>query len=249
MTDTVVRIVDPHTRRPLADVAGQTGVGEVWVASPRPSPITLAAAALAKADGFLAVGGAQAIAALAYGAGPVPRCDAVVGPGNAYVTAAKQSIAGRVAIDTLAGPSELVVLADASADPATVAADLLAQAEHDPQAVRRGRWKLHFPHDYLTTAAEPGRGGKPSNWGNLKPNSITQSGVEGIASRHGYRVEKIGLSLYNLDTDRGETQDVAAQHPDVVKRLSELGEAMRADLGDALTNRKPAGAREAGLME
>jgi arylsulfatase A-like enzyme len=116
-------------------------------------------------------------------------------------------------------------------------------------AVRSGPWKLHFAHPYLTVAAEPGRDGKPSNWGNLKPNSITQSGVEGIASRHGYRVEKIGLSLYNLENDLGETQDVAAQHPDVVKRLSELGEAMRADLGDSLTERKPTGAREAGRME
>jgi phosphoribosyl-ATP pyrophosphohydrolase/phosphoribosyl-AMP cyclohydrolase/histidinol dehydrogenase len=115
--------------------AREAGVSEVWVASPRPSPITLAAAALAKADGFLAVGGAQAIAALTFGADPVPRCDAVVGPGNAYVTAAKQLVAGHVTIDTLAGPSELVVLADATADARMVAADLLAQAEHDPSAV------------------------------------------------------------------------------------------------------------------
>lgn len=111
------------------------GVSEVWVASPRPAQVTLAAAAVAGADGLLCVGGAQAIAALAFGAGPVPRCDAVVGPGNVYVTAAKQMVAGRVAIDSLAGPSELVVLADKSADPATIAADLLAQAEHDPLAV------------------------------------------------------------------------------------------------------------------
>jgi phosphoribosyl-ATP pyrophosphohydrolase/phosphoribosyl-AMP cyclohydrolase/histidinol dehydrogenase len=115
--------------------AREAGVAELWVASPRPAPITLAAAALANADGFLAVGGAQAIAALAFGADPVPRCDAVVGPGNAYVTAAKQLVAGHVAIDTLAGPSELVVLADATADAELVAADLLAQAEHDPRAV------------------------------------------------------------------------------------------------------------------
>jgi phosphoribosyl-ATP pyrophosphohydrolase/phosphoribosyl-AMP cyclohydrolase/histidinol dehydrogenase len=132
----------PGGRHPLpssvlmtALTARAADVPEVWVASPRPAPITLAAAALAEADGFLAVGGAQAIAALAYGAGPVPPCDAVVGPGNVYVTAAKRMIAGRVAIDTLAGPSELVVLADAMADPGTVAADLLAQAEHDPRAV------------------------------------------------------------------------------------------------------------------
>lgn len=115
--------------------ARAAGVPEVWIASPRPAPITLAAAALARADGVLAVGGAQAIAALAFGAGPVPACDAVVGPGNAYVTAAKQLVSGRVAIEGLAGPSELVILADRAADPALIAADLLAQAEHDPMAV------------------------------------------------------------------------------------------------------------------
>lgn len=118
-----------------AVTARVAGVERVWVASPRPGPITLAAAAVAGADGLLAVGGAQAIAALAFGADPVPPCDVVVGPGNRYVTAAKQLVAGRVAIDMLAGPSELVVLADGSADPGMVAADLLAQAEHDPEAL------------------------------------------------------------------------------------------------------------------
>ena len=98
-------------------------------------PITLAAAAVAGADGVLAAGGAHAIAALAFGVGPIPPSDVVVGPGNLYVTAAKQLLAGQVEIDMLAGPSELVVVADASADPAWVAADLLAQAEHDPDAV------------------------------------------------------------------------------------------------------------------
>jgi phosphoribosyl-ATP pyrophosphohydrolase/phosphoribosyl-AMP cyclohydrolase/histidinol dehydrogenase len=111
------------------------GVSEVWVASPRPTQTTLAAAAVAGADSFLTVGGAQAIAALAYGAGPVPPVDVIVGPGNRFVTAAKQLVSGRVRIDMLAGPSELVVLCDASADPETVAADLLAQAEHDPDAL------------------------------------------------------------------------------------------------------------------
>lgn len=115
--------------------ARAAGVGTVWVASPRPTLVTLAAAAVAGADALLAVGGAQAIAALAFGADPVPACDAVVGPGNRWVTAAKQLVAGRVAIDMLAGPSELLVLADGSADPAVVAADLLAQAEHDPDAL------------------------------------------------------------------------------------------------------------------
>lgn len=115
--------------------ARTAGVREVWAASPRPGPMTLAAAAIAGADGVLAAGGAHAIAALAFGAGPVPACDVVVGPGNRYVTAAKQLISGRVAIDMLAGPSELVVFADGTASPVAIAADLLAQAEHDPDAL------------------------------------------------------------------------------------------------------------------
>jgi phosphoribosyl-ATP pyrophosphohydrolase/phosphoribosyl-AMP cyclohydrolase/histidinol dehydrogenase len=118
-----------------AVTARAAGVEEVWVASPRPSPITLAAAAVANADGLLRVGGAQGIAALAFGVGPVPACDVVVGPGNRFVTAAKQLVYGRVGIDMLAGPSELTVLADDSANPSIIAADLLAQAEHDPDAV------------------------------------------------------------------------------------------------------------------
>ncbi len=110
------------------------GVRQVWVASPRPDPVVLAAAYVAGADGLLAVGGCQAIAAFAFGAGRVPVCDAIVGPGNKFVTAAKSLVAGAVAIDMLAGPSECLVIADDSADPAVVAADLLAQAEHDTAA-------------------------------------------------------------------------------------------------------------------
>ena len=117
-----------------AATARAAGVGEVWVASPRPTAMTLAAAYIAGADGVLAIGGAQAIAAMAHGV-LMPPCDVIVGPGNRWVTAAKQLVAGTVAIDMLAGPSELVVLADASANPAIIAADLLAQAEHDPDAV------------------------------------------------------------------------------------------------------------------
>ena len=118
-----------------AVTARAAGVPTVWVASPRPSPVTLAAAAIAQADGLLCIGGAQAIAALAYGAGEIPPCDAVVGPGNRWVTAAKQLVSAEVKIDMLAGPSELVVLADKSADARLIAADLLAQAEHDPEAL------------------------------------------------------------------------------------------------------------------
>jgi len=115
--------------------ARAAGVDSVWVASPRPAPITLAAAAIAGADALLAVGGAQAIGAFAFGAGSIPRCDTIVGPGNQWVTAAKKLVAGDVGIDMLAGPSELLVLADSSADPDLIAADLLAQAEHDTAAI------------------------------------------------------------------------------------------------------------------
>ena len=118
-----------------AVTARVAGVSSVWVASPKPSAVTLAAAAVAGADVVLAAGGAQAIAALAYGAGAVPACDVIAGPGNRCVTAAKQLVSGDVRIDQLAGPSELVVLADRSANPAVVAADLIAQAEHDPDAL------------------------------------------------------------------------------------------------------------------
>lgn len=118
-----------------AVTARVAGVTTVVVASPRPAPATLAAAYLSDADFFLAVGGAQAIAAMAYGVGGVPPCDILVGPGNKWVTAAKSLVFGKCAIDMLAGPSECLVIADESANVDTIAADLLAQAEHDTAAV------------------------------------------------------------------------------------------------------------------
>jgi histidinol dehydrogenase len=99
-----------------------------------PNPTVLAAAHLAGIDEVYRVGGAQAIAALAYGTASIPRVDVITGPGNLYVTLAKKAVYGRVAIDSLAGPSEVLVIADHSARPEQVAADLLAQAEHDPLA-------------------------------------------------------------------------------------------------------------------
>lgn len=114
--------------------ARTAGVENVWVASPVASPVMLAAAEIAGADYFLWCGGAQAIAAFAYGVGPVPVCDVVVGPGNRWVTAAKFLVSDRLRIDMLAGPSELLVVADDSAEATVVAADLLAQAEHDVDA-------------------------------------------------------------------------------------------------------------------
>jgi phosphoribosyl-ATP pyrophosphohydrolase/phosphoribosyl-AMP cyclohydrolase/histidinol dehydrogenase len=118
-----------------AVTARVAGVDSVVVASPRPTMVTLAAAAVASADAVFAVGGAHAVAGLAFGIEGFPSCDVVVGPGNKWVTAAKQLVSSSVGIDMLAGPSELVVLADETADPLTVAADLLAQAEHDPEAL------------------------------------------------------------------------------------------------------------------
>ena len=115
------------------------------------------------------------------------------------------------------------------------------------QALRSGPWKLHFPHPYITVAGEPGRGGKPSNWGKLAPKSITQSGIEGIATRHGYRVEHIEQVLFNLDADPGEQQNVAKANPDVVARLSALAEAARQDLGDSLQNIAGSGLRAPGV--
>ncbi len=97
-------------------------------------PLTLAAADIAGADRIFKVGGAQAIAALAFGTESIPRVDKITGPGNIYVTVAKREVFGHVGIDMVAGPSEVLVVADESADPRWVAADLLSQAEHDPLA-------------------------------------------------------------------------------------------------------------------
>lgn len=110
------------------------GVRELYVTSPRPTNEVLAAAYLAGVDRVFDLGGAVAVGALAYGTETVPRVDKIVGPGNLYVTAAKKLVFGRVAVDGLAGPSEILVVADDEADPAVVAADLLSQAEHDEAA-------------------------------------------------------------------------------------------------------------------
>ena len=112
------------------------GVERIAMVTPpgRLQPAVLAAAKVAGVTEIWRVGGAQAVAALAYGAGPIAPVDKIVGPGNAYVTAAKRRVYGVVGIDALAGPSEIVVVADADNDPRWIAADLLSQAEHDPDA-------------------------------------------------------------------------------------------------------------------
>lgn len=121
-----------------AVTARAAGCETVVLASPRPAQITLAAAHLTKADFMLCIGGAQAIAAMAYGVAEceggavnVPSCDVIVGPGNKWVTAAKSIVNGHCGIDMLAGPSEVLVIADKTANAEVVAADLIAQAEHD----------------------------------------------------------------------------------------------------------------------
>jgi len=120
--------------------AVEAGVGEVWCAGPRPTEVTLGAAYIAGASGFLRCGGAHAVAALAFGTTlpsglSVPRCDVVVGPGGRYVASAKRQLFGLVGTEAPAGPSELLVIADANADPGIAAADLIAQAEHDTAAI------------------------------------------------------------------------------------------------------------------
>ena len=114
------------------------GVGELIMVSPATggaiSPVILAAAQLSGVDRIFKLGGAQAIAALAYGTESVPRVDKIVGPGSAYVAEAKKQVFGQVAIDMIAGPSEILVIADSGANAAFVAADLLSQAEHDRMA-------------------------------------------------------------------------------------------------------------------
>jgi histidinol dehydrogenase len=116
------------------------GVGRIAVASPsgaggRPNPAVLAACALAEIDEVYAIGGAQAVAALALGTESVPAVDVVVGPGNRYVTEAKRRLVGRVGIEGLAGPSELLVVAGGTADPEWIALDLCAQAEHGDESL------------------------------------------------------------------------------------------------------------------
>jgi histidinol dehydrogenase len=114
------------------------GVDELVMTVPTPdgrlNPLVMLAAELAGVSRIFRIGGAQAIAALAFGTAPLPRCDMIVGPGNAWVAEAKRQLYGTVGIDMVAGPSEILIIADASARPDWIAADLLSQAEHDPVA-------------------------------------------------------------------------------------------------------------------
>ena len=124
----------PSTLLMTAIPAQVAGVARIVVVSPKPAPETLAAAHLLGITEFYRLGGAQAMAALAYGTATVPRVDKIVGPGNLYVTAAKRLVAFDCAIDMLAGPTEIVVTSERG-NAAEIAGDLVAQAEHDPEAL------------------------------------------------------------------------------------------------------------------
>ena len=114
------------------------GVGRLVMCVPTPddriNPVVLAAASLAGVDEVYRIGGAQAVAAMAYGTGTIAPVDKITGPGNAYVAAAKRRVFGKVGIDSIAGPSEILVIADADNDPDWIAVDLMSQAEHDASA-------------------------------------------------------------------------------------------------------------------
>jgi len=124
----------PSTVLMSAIPAAVAGVERIVLATPRPTPELLAAAEISGVTEVVDAGGAQAIAALAYGTESVSRVDKIVGPGNIYVACAKRLVFGVVDIDSIAGPSEILVVADEGADPEVVAADLLSQAEHDEDA-------------------------------------------------------------------------------------------------------------------
>jgi arylsulfatase len=126
---------------------------------------------------------------------------------------------------------------------------LLFFSGEELQAIRSGDWKLHFAHDYLTVAGTPGQFGKPANFEKMQPKSIEESGIRGIASRHGYEVRRLEQSLFNLQEDPSESHNVAEQHSDVVRRLTTLAEQARADLGDTLTHCQGTGLRPAGRVE
>ena len=133
------RAAYPSTVLMNAVPAKVAGVNDIVICSPagpdgQVNPVVLAAAHLSGVRTVMRIGGAQAVAAMAYGTESVPKVDVISGPGNLYVTLAKQAVYGQVGIDSLAGPSEVLVIADQSAVPSQVAADLLAQAEHDPLA-------------------------------------------------------------------------------------------------------------------
>lgn len=127
------------------------GVKKVVACSPKIKPLTIVACDLAGADEIYAIGGVQAIGAMAYGSGEIPKVNKIVGPGNKYVTAAKKFVYGECGIDFLAGPSEVLIIADDSANPKFVAADMLAQCEHDKDA---RAYLIAFSNEFISKVQE-----------------------------------------------------------------------------------------------
>lgn len=186
------------------------GVGEIVVCSPpssdgAPSDVVLAAAAIGGAHRVFGIGGAAAVAAMAYGTEAVPRVDRIVGPGNAWVAAAKLLVVGAVGIDAPAGPSELLVLADASANAGIVAREVVAQAEHDPMAavVVVGTDRAWLDHLSDAVASElQGAGRATIVRDALRGNGallLARDVAEGVAFAEEYAPEHLLLALKDAD--------------------------------------------------
>ena len=194
------------------------GVGEIVVCSPptssgRPSAAILAAAELSGVSRVFTVGGAGAIAAMAYGTDTIPRVDRIVGPGNAYVAEAKLQLSGVVAFDSPAGPSELLVVADETAEPAVVAREMLAQAEHDPLAcvvavvVAPARAEPILEAIDSSLGAQPRRGiiaeALAANGGIL----VAETLEEAVAFANAYAAEHLLLALRDADDTLGRIRN------------------------------------------
>ena len=205
MTGQIVRPLDsvgcyvPSGRHPLPSTLLMTaipaqvaGVARIVVVSPNPAPETLAAAHMLGVTAFYRLGGAHAIAALAYGTATLPRVDKIVGPGNLYVTAAKRLVAFDCAIDMLAGPTEIVVTSE-EGNPTDIASDLVAQAEHDPEALAI----------FITTRAELAREVVAEARRRSQNNSIARQALE----RNG-----LALIAASLEEARALTNRLAPEH-------------------------------------
>ncbi len=175
------------------------GVGELIMMAPAPHappPLVLAAAHVAQVDRVFLAGGAQAIAALAYGTATVPRVDKIVGPGNAYVAAAKRLVFGQVAIDMIAGPSEVAIVCDGRTDPSWIAYDLFAQAEHDEGA----QALLFAPDGAFLDAVE-------AQIDRLLPGMERRAIIEAALAGHGALIE-----VRDLDEALDLVNEVAPEH-------------------------------------
>jgi histidinol dehydrogenase len=182
----------PSTLLMTAIPAQVAGVARVIVVSPNPAPETLAAAHMLGVAAFYRLGGAHAIAALAYGTATLPRVDKIVGPGNLYVTAAKRLVAFDCAIDMLAGPTEIVVTSE-EGSPTDIASDLVAQAEHDPEALAI----------FITTRAELAREVVTEARRRSRNNPIARQALE----RNG-----LALIAASLEEARALTNRLAPEH-------------------------------------